>query len=134
MRSILQSKDAHQRQSSGDYSDQQIQAPNMEKERWYPRPQHMQLVSRDRNGASDSKVLGNDVRGFGNEKERRRSKDRLDHSVWAPRKRLDGSFPSEESLSFCTQCAESLPESSEGMFYHYRCFRMNSTEDFCSLL
>lgn len=118
IRSILLNKDAHESQSSGVHSDQKIQTSSMEKDKWHPRPQHVQLILKDTNGAPDFKIVGNDLHGFCSEKQdkRTRNKDRPDRGVWTPRHRFDGSFVNDESLSStASQPTQSLLESPEGM-------------------
>ncbi|KAJ9687620.1 hypothetical protein PVL29_016200 [Vitis rotundifolia] len=93
IRSILLNKDARQSQSSMFQSEQQSQASNLEKEKRPPRPPHIQLASKETNGAQDDKGVGNDVHSFVSEKQdkRTRNKDRPDRGVWTPLRRSDGS-------------------------------------------
>ena len=76
-----------------------MQTSNLEKDRRPPRPPHA-LVLKDANGTPDEKVVGNDLHGFPNEKQERRTrnKDRPDRVVWTLR-RSEGSYASDESLS-----------------------------------
>ncbi|XP_021663317.2 regulator of nonsense transcripts UPF3 isoform X2 [Hevea brasiliensis] len=110
IRSILLNKDSRQNQSSGVQSEQQNQTSNFEKDKRPPRPQHVQLILKDANGDSDDKVVGNDLHSFSGEKQEKhtRSKDRPDRGIWAPLRRSDGSYASDESiLSSASQSAQS---------------------------
>ncbi|KAF8016066.1 hypothetical protein BT93_H1579 [Corymbia citriodora subsp. variegata] len=113
IKTILLNKDARQNQS-GVPSETQTQTLQLGKERRPPRAPSAQAVSKDTNGASDEKVHGNGLSGFGSEKlERRaRNKDRPDRGVWAPLRRLDGSHASDSS--FPATAAHSTLDSSEG--------------------
>lgn len=114
IRSILLHKDSRQNHSSGVQSEQQTQTSNLEKDKRPPRPQHVQLILKDANGASDDKVVGNDLHSFSGEKQekRTRNKDRPDRGVWAPLRRSDGSCPSDESSLF--SASHSGVDSSQG--------------------
>ncbi|KAJ9159022.1 hypothetical protein P3X46_024555 [Hevea brasiliensis] len=117
IRSILLNKDSRQNQSSGVQSEQQNQTSNFEKDKRPPRPQHVQLILKDANGDSDDKVVGNDLHSFSGEKQEKhtRSKDRPDRGIWAPLRRSDGSYASDESiLSSASQSAQSGVDSSQG--------------------
>lgn len=117
IRSILLNKDSRQNQSSGLQSEQQMQMSSLEKDKRPPRPPHVQLVLKDTNGASDDKVVGNDLHGFSGEKleKRMRNKDRPDRVVWTPLRRSDGSYASDESLSSsASQSTQSGVDSSQG--------------------
>ncbi|KAG6781891.1 hypothetical protein POTOM_011276 [Populus tomentosa] len=99
IKSILLHKDSRRIQSSGVQSEPQMQTSNLEKDKRPPRPPHA-LVLKDANGTPDDKVVGNDLHGFPNEKQERRTrnKDRPDRVVWTLR-RSEGSYASDESLS-----------------------------------
>lgn len=118
IRSILLNKDARQSQSSMFQTEQQSQASNLEKEKRPPRPPHIQLASKETNGAQDDKVVGNDVHSFVSEKQdkRTRNKDRPDRGVWTPLRRSDGSHASDESLSSSASqpTSSDFPEGSHG--------------------
>ncbi|KAJ9687622.1 hypothetical protein PVL29_016202 [Vitis rotundifolia] len=118
IRSILLNKDARQSQSSMFQSEQQFQASNLEKEKRPPRPPHIQLASKETNGAQDDKGVGNDVHSFVSEKQdkRTRNKDRPDRGVWTPLRRSDGSHASDESLSSSASqpTSSDFPEGSHG--------------------
>ncbi|GMP63141.1 hypothetical protein CsSME_00024949 [Camellia sinensis var. sinensis] len=105
IRSILLNKDARQIQSSSAvHSEQKILAANLDKDKRPPRPQNVQLFSKDTNGELEDKVVGNDLHGLSGEKQekRTRNKDRPDRGVWTPFRRSDGSHASDESLSSST--------------------------------
>ncbi|CAL5401750.1 unnamed protein product [Camellia sinensis] len=105
IRSILLNKDARQIQSSSAvHSEQKILASNLDKDKRPPRPQNVQLFSKDTNGELEDKVVGNDLHGLSGEKQekRTRNKDRPDRGVWTPLRRSDGSHASDESLSSST--------------------------------
>ncbi|XP_052205336.1 regulator of nonsense transcripts UPF3-like isoform X2 [Diospyros lotus] len=111
IRSILLNKDARQIQSSMVHSEQQIQASNLEKDKRPPRPQNVQLITKDTNGALE------DVHGFLSEKQekRTRNKDRPDRGLWTPLRRSNGSHASDESLSSSTSQSTNLqPDLAEG--------------------
>lgn len=93
-----------------------MQTSNLEKDKRPPRPPHA-LVLKDANGTPDDKVVGNDLHGFPNEKQekRTRNKDRPDRGVWTPLRRSDGSYASDESLlSSASQSTQSVFDSSQG--------------------
>ncbi|KAF8411964.1 hypothetical protein HHK36_004522 [Tetracentron sinense] len=132
IRSILLNKEARQNQSSRVVqSEQQIHTLNLEKDKRPPRPTTRSVLKGpissisqaacssdcDTIRASDEKVVGNDLHGFGtsNEKheKRTRNKDRPDRCVWTPR-RSDGSHANDE-LSSSSQPTQLLPDSLEGM-------------------
>ena len=119
IRSILLKKDTRQSQSSSMvYSEQQVPFSNAEKESKPPRPQNIQLFSKDVNGAAEDKVMGSDLHGLSGEKleKRTRNKDRPDRTVWAPLRRSDGPHTSNESLLSCTsQSAQLQPDPGEGV-------------------
>ena len=111
-------------------TEQQSQASNLEKEKRPPRPPHIQLASKETNGAQDDKVVGNDVHSFVSEKQdkRTRNKDRPDRGVWTPLRRSDGSHASDESLS----SSASQPTSSdfpEGLTIQHRSHGVCRTGD-----
>ncbi|KAF3450384.1 hypothetical protein FNV43_RR06464 [Rhamnella rubrinervis] len=117
IRSILLNKDAHQSQSSGVHSDQKFRTVSMEKDKRRPRPQHVQLILKDTNGAPDYKIIGNGMHGFCSEKQDKctRNKDRPDRGVWTPRHRFGGYFVDDELLSStASQPTQSMLESPEG--------------------
>ncbi|XP_015875855.3 regulator of nonsense transcripts UPF3 isoform X2 [Ziziphus jujuba] len=119
IRSILLNKDAHQSQSSAVRSDRQVRTSNLEKGKWHPRPQHVQLILKDTNGAPDYKIVGNDLHRLCCEKQdkRTRNKNRSLRGVWTPRQRYGGSFVNDELLSSsASQPTLSLlyPEGSHG--------------------
>ena len=117
IRSILLNKDSRHIRSSGVHSEPQMQTSNLEKEKRPPRPPHAQLGLKDANGTPDDKVVGNDLHGFPNEKQekRTRNKDRPDRGVWTPLRRSDGSYASDESLlSSASQSTQSVFDSSQG--------------------
>ncbi|KAJ4847271.1 hypothetical protein Tsubulata_035600 [Turnera subulata] len=115
IRSILLNKELRQGQSSVGQSEQHVHASNLEKEKRPPRPPHSQMVLKDSNGAPDDKIFGSDSHGFSSEKQEKRSrnKDRLDRVIWAPLRRSDGPYASDESLS-SSQSAQSGLDSSLG--------------------
>ncbi|XP_065872695.1 regulator of nonsense transcripts UPF3-like isoform X6 [Euphorbia lathyris] len=119
IRSILLNKDSRQNQSSGIQFDQQAQT--LEKEKRPPRPPHVHIVSKDSNGASDDKVVGNDLHGFSGDKQekRMRNKDRPDRVVWTPLRRSDGSYASDESLPSASQSSQSGGDSYQGSHKHF---------------
>lgn len=108
IRGILLNRDARPEQ-------QQMQVSNLEKEKRPPRPQLVQLVSKDANGSLEDKVSGSDMHGEKQEKQQRRNKDRPDRGVWTPLRRSEGSLASDESLSSSASQPTQLPlDSSEG--------------------
>ncbi|PPD77985.1 hypothetical protein GOBAR_DD25082 [Gossypium barbadense] len=112
IRGVLLNKDA--RQSSRVQSEQQLQAPNLEKDRRPSRHSHAQLMLKDTN-SSDDKV-GSDLHGSEKPERRRRNKDRPDRGVWTLR-RSDGSYASDESLSSSASQSAQMPlDSSEGAY------------------
>nr|KJB47863.1 hypothetical protein B456_008G045900 [Gossypium raimondii] len=112
IRGVLLNKDA--RESSRVQSEQQLQAPNLEKDRRPSRHSHAQLVLKDTN-SSDDKV-GSDLHGSEKPERRRRNKDRPDRGVWTLR-RSDGSYASDESLSSSASQSAQMPlDSSEGAY------------------
>ncbi|KAJ6394920.1 hypothetical protein OIU77_024020 [Salix suchowensis] len=116
IKSILLNKDSRHIRSSGVHSEPQISL-NLEKDKRPPRPPHAQLGLKDGNGTPDDKVVGNDLHGFPNEKQERRTrnKDRPDRGVWTPLRRSDGSYASDESLSSsASQSTQSVFDSSQG--------------------
>ncbi|KAL3597913.1 hypothetical protein D5086_009550 [Populus alba] len=117
IRSILLNKDSRHIRSSGVHSEPQMQTSNLEKDKRPPRPPHAQLGLKDANGTPDDKVVGNDLHGFPNEKQekRTRNKDRPDRGVWTPLRRSDGSYASDESLSSsASQSTQSVFDTSQG--------------------
>ncbi|GMP63139.1 hypothetical protein CsSME_00024949 [Camellia sinensis var. sinensis] len=122
IRSILLNKDARQIQSSSAvHSEQKILAANLDKDKRPPRPQNVQLFSKDTNGELEDKVVGNDLHGLSGEKQekRTRNKDRPDRGVWTPFRRSDGSHASDESLSSSTSQSTLLqPDFAEGSHKH----------------
>ncbi|KAB2051270.1 hypothetical protein ES319_A12G044800v1 [Gossypium barbadense] len=114
IRGVLLNKDA--RQSSRVQSEQQLQTPNLEKDRRPSRHSHAQLMLKDTN-SSDNKV-GSDLHGSEKPERRRRNKDRPDRGVWTLR-RSDGSYASDESLSSSASQSAHIPlDSSEGSSKH----------------
>ncbi|KAB2051275.1 hypothetical protein ES319_A12G044800v1 [Gossypium barbadense] len=112
IRGVLLNKDA--RQSSRVQSEQQLQTPNLEKDRRPSRHSHAQLMLKDTN-SSDNKV-GSDLHGSEKPERRRRNKDRPDRGVWTLR-RSDGSYASDESLSSSASQSAHIPlDSSEGAY------------------
>ncbi|KAJ6427762.1 hypothetical protein OIU84_023211 [Salix udensis] len=121
VKSILLNKDSRHIRSSGVHSKPQISL-NLEKDKRPPRPPHAQLGLKDGNGTPDDKVVGNDLHGFPNEKQERRTrnKDRPDRGVWTPLRRSDGSYASDESLSSsASQSTQSVFDSSQGSHKHF---------------
>ncbi|OVA04791.1 Regulator of nonsense-mediated decay [Macleaya cordata] len=124
IRSILSNKEAQ--------TEQQIQSLNLEKDKRPPRPMRSVLKDSlssnsqaacssdcDSKRASDDKVIGSDLHGFGssNEKQekRTRNKDRPDRGVWTLR-RSDGSHASDDSLSSSSSLAtQVLSDSVDGI-------------------
>ncbi|KAG4168757.1 hypothetical protein ERO13_A12G044600v2 [Gossypium hirsutum] len=114
IRAVLLNKDA--RQSSRVQSEQQLQTPNLEKDRRPSRHSHAQLMLKDTN-SSDNKVRS-DLHGSEKPERRRRNKDRPDRGVWTLR-RSDGSYASDESLSSSASQSAHIPlDSSEGSSKH----------------
>ncbi|TYJ03712.1 hypothetical protein E1A91_A12G046800v1 [Gossypium mustelinum] len=114
IRGVLLNKDA--RQSSRVQSEQQLQTPNLEKDRRPSRHSHAQLMLKDTN-SSDNKVRS-DLHGSEKPERRRRNKDRPDRGVWTLR-RSDGSYASDESLSSSASQSAHIPlDSSEGSSKH----------------
>ncbi|XP_068308686.1 regulator of nonsense transcripts UPF3-like isoform X1 [Pyrus communis] len=121
IKGILLNKEARQSQSSGIHSGQQIQSSSSDRNKQFPRSQHVQLILKDTNGAPDHKIVGNDLHDIYSEKQekRTRNKDRPDRGVWTPLNRLDGSSASDESFSSAFQQDHSLLDSSEGSHKHH---------------
>ncbi|XP_038682303.1 regulator of nonsense transcripts UPF3-like isoform X2 [Tripterygium wilfordii] len=116
VRSILVNKDSRLSQSGGIQSEQKIHTSVLEKDRRPPRSPTIQFVSKDMNGASDDKLVGDNLHGLHGEKEKRaRNKDRPERVVWTPLRRSDGSDTSDESLSSsASQPSHTLSDSLEG--------------------
>ncbi|XP_038683840.1 regulator of nonsense transcripts UPF3-like isoform X1 [Tripterygium wilfordii] len=121
VRSILTNKDTCLSQSSGIPSEHKIHTSILDKDRRPPRSPNVKSVSKDMNGASDDKLVGDNLHGFYGEKSEKcaRNKDRPERVVWTPLRRSDGSHRSDESLSSsASQLSHTLSDSLDGSAKH----------------
>ncbi|KAE9599376.1 putative RNA recognition motif domain, UPF3 domain-containing protein [Lupinus albus] len=86
IRSILSNKDLHHCQSSRPHSEQQIQTPNLEKEKQLPRSLHVPMILKSTNRAPENRIGMHDLHVSSERQERRvRHRDRPDRGVWTNR-------------------------------------------------
>lgn len=90
IRSILLNKDNRKQ------NEQQSQ---IDRDKRPPRPRNAQMLPEDPNRPSEDGIVGTDAQHIERQEKRTRNRDRPDRGVWAPLRRLDGSHPSDESLS-----------------------------------
>ncbi|KAL7119678.1 hypothetical protein ACP275_02G077300 [Erythranthe tilingii] len=117
IRSILLNRDTSQGQPlTVTQSELRVQNPLQDKDKRPPRPPSMQLLQKDTNGASEGKIVHNDLHAVPTEKQERRTKnkDRPDRGVWAPLRRSDGSHASDDSLSSSGSQTSQVLDPAEG--------------------
>uniref|UniRef100_A0A7N0R8S8 UPF3 domain-containing protein n=1 Tax=Kalanchoe fedtschenkoi TaxID=63787 RepID=A0A7N0R8S8_KALFE len=115
IRTLLSNSSSRIVPSSLGRSEQGMQSSIVDKVKRSYRGSNYQLHSKDANGIED-KVSGSNEYGRSSDRleKRTRNRDRLDHGVWAPLHRSDGSHASSESLSSTSQYAHSAFDSCEG--------------------